>query len=68
MTQPAEGPGAPLEPPGNPRPRWMVTPDRIRLTGLLKKTPAAAGVFYWTLTGDCREETPAAAHAIIFAA
>src|SRR5260221_8917654 len=40
MTLPAEGPGAPLESPGNWRPRGMVTLDRIRLTGLLTKSPA----------------------------
>ena len=27
----------PHEPPGNRRPRWMVTLDRIRLTGLLRR-------------------------------
>jgi hypothetical protein len=46
MTRPAEEPGTPLEPPRERRPRWMVTLDRIRLTGLLRKTPASAGVFY----------------------
>jgi len=46
LTRPAEGPGTPLEPSGNRRPREMVTHDRIRLTGLLRKTPAHAGVFY----------------------
>jgi hypothetical protein len=46
-TRPAEEPGTPLEPPGNRRPREMVTLDRIRLTGLLRKTPAHVGVFYW---------------------
>jgi hypothetical protein len=46
MTLPAEEPGTPLEPPGNQWPREMVTLDRIRLTGLLQKTPANAGVFY----------------------
>ena len=39
----AEGEGprlrALLESPGNRRPRWMVTRDRIRLTGLLRKKP-----------------------------
>jgi hypothetical protein len=35
MTRPAEEPGAPH--------REMVTPDRIRLTGLLKKSPALRG-------------------------
>src|SRR5262249_5226334 len=39
MTRPAEEPGTPLEPPGNRRPREMVTLDRIRLTGLLRKSP-----------------------------
>jgi hypothetical protein len=29
----------------------MVTLDRIRLTGLLRKTPAHAGVFYRSFTG-----------------
>jgi hypothetical protein len=46
MTLPAEEPGTPLEPSGNRRPREMVAHDRIRLTGLLPKTPANAGVFY----------------------
>ena len=32
------GPGRPL--------RWMVAHDRIRLTGLLRKSPAHAGLFY----------------------
>ena len=36
---PAEEPGTPLEPPGNRWPREMVTHDRIRLTGLLRKSP-----------------------------
>jgi hypothetical protein len=31
--------------PGRPR-RWMVAQDRIRLTGLLRKSPASAGLFY----------------------
>ena len=35
MTRPAEEPGAPL--------RQMVTLDRIRLTGLLRKSPALRG-------------------------
>ena len=43
MTQPAEEPGTPLEPSGNCRPREMVTHDRIRLTGLLMKSPATRG-------------------------
>jgi hypothetical protein len=46
MKLPAEEPGTPLEPPGNRWPREMVTLDRIRLTGLLRKTPAHVGVFY----------------------
>ena len=46
-TRPAEEPGTPLEPPGNRRPREMVTLDRIRLTGLLRQAPAHAGVFYF---------------------
>ena len=45
MRRPAQEPGALLEPLGNPRPRWMVTLDKIRLTGLLMKTLAYAGVF-----------------------
>ena len=45
MTLPAEEPGTPLEPSGNRRPREMVTLDRIRLTGLLLKSPALAGLF-----------------------
>jgi hypothetical protein len=40
MRRPAEEPGAPLEPSGNRRPREMVTPDRIRLIGLLPGNPA----------------------------
>jgi hypothetical protein len=43
---PAEEPGTPHELPGNRKPRWMVTPDRIRLIGLLRKSPALAGLFY----------------------
>ena len=43
MRRPAEEPGALLEPSGNGRPREMVTPDRIRLTGLLTKSPAQRG-------------------------
>ena len=46
MTLPAEEPGARHEPSGNRRPRGMVTLDRIRLTGLLRKAPAKAGAFY----------------------
>lgn len=46
MTRPAEEPGTPLERPGNRSPREMVTHDRIRLTGLLRKAPANVGVFY----------------------
>src|SRR6266508_1232117 len=49
MTLPAEEPGTPLEPSGNRWPREMVTLDRIRLTGLLRKTLANAGVFYMRL-------------------
>jgi len=37
LTRPAEEPGAPH--------REMVTLDRIRLTGLLQKSPARAGLF-----------------------
>jgi hypothetical protein len=43
MRRPAEEPGAPLEPSGNRRPREMVTPDRIRLRGLLRENPAMQG-------------------------
>ena len=43
LTRPAEEPGTPLEPSGNRRPREMVTHDRIRLTGLLRKSPALQG-------------------------
>jgi ubiquinone/menaquinone biosynthesis C-methylase UbiE len=32
--------------PGRPQ-RWMAALDRIRLTGLLRKSPAPAGLFYW---------------------
>ena len=46
MRRPAEEPGALLEPSGNRRPREMVTPDRIRLIGLLKENPAFAGFSY----------------------
>ena len=45
-TRPAEEPGTPLEPSGNRRPREMVTQDRIRLTGLLRKSPGDPGLFY----------------------
>ena len=31
--------------PGRPH-RWMAALDRIRLTGLLRKSPASAGLFY----------------------
>jgi hypothetical protein len=48
MRRPAEEPGAPLEPSGNRRPREMVTPDRIRLRGLLRENPAICRVFlFW---------------------
>jgi hypothetical protein len=43
MTLPAEEPGTWHEPPGNRRPRGMITLDRIRLTGLLQRTPAKRG-------------------------
>jgi hypothetical protein len=46
MKLPAEGPGTPLERPGNRSPREMVAQDRIRLTGLLKENPAFAGFSY----------------------
>ena len=39
------GPGTPLEPPGDRRPRWMAIHDRIRLTGLLTENPAICRVF-----------------------
>jgi len=53
LTQPAEEPGTPLEPSGNCRPREMVTHDRIRLTGLLRKKPWKRGFFYaCLLAGD----------------
>jgi hypothetical protein len=60
MRRPAEEPGAPLEPSGNRRPREMVTPDRIRLTGLLRENPAFAGFSYsWEetacITGASRD-------------
>src|SRR5262249_22500917 len=35
----------PAEEPGRPH-RWMVARDRIRLTGLLRKSPAQSGLFY----------------------
>jgi hypothetical protein len=46
MKLPAEEPGTPLELSGNRRPREMVTLDRIRLTGLLRKKPRQRGFFY----------------------
>jgi hypothetical protein len=46
LTRPAEGPGTPLEPSGNRRPREMAIHDRIRLTGLLRKKPWKQGFFY----------------------
>jgi hypothetical protein len=46
MTLPAEEPGTPLEPPGNRWPRQMITLDRIRLRGLLRESPAFAGLSY----------------------
>jgi hypothetical protein len=51
MRRPAEEPGALLEPSGNRRPREMVTPDRIRLIGLLRKSPANVGLFYVSVSG-----------------
>ena len=45
MTRPAEGPGTPLEPPGNRWPRWMAIQDRIRLTGLLPEKASETGLF-----------------------
>ena len=36
----------PLEPPGNRGPRWMVTHDRIRLTGLLRKPLQMRGFLF----------------------
>src|SRR4051812_3899093 len=47
MTLPAEEPGTRLEPPGNRRPREMATLDRIRLTGLLPRSPGD-GASPWT--------------------
>src|SRR6266542_3907171 len=55
MTRPAEEPGTPLEPPGNRRPREMVTHDRIRLTGLLRKKPWKRGFLY---SAFCRGTRP----------
>ena len=46
MTRPAEGPGTPLEPPGDRRPRWMAIHDRIRLTGLLRKPLQMQGLLF----------------------
>jgi hypothetical protein len=46
MRRPAEEPGALLEPSGNRRPREMVTPDRIRLTGLLRKPLQMQGFLF----------------------
>ena len=48
-TRPAEEPGTPLEPSRKRRPREMVTQDRIRLTGLLRKKPWQRGFFYSTV-------------------
>src|SRR4029077_17856844 len=54
----AQGPGTPLEPPGDRRPRWMATQDRIRLTGLLRKKPWQRGFFYGGLSAtDGRSAT-----------
>jgi len=52
MTRPAEEPGTPLEPTGNGRPREMVTHDRIRLTGLLRKSPGN-GAFLFLDVSRC---------------
>lgn len=41
MTRPAEEPGTPR--------RWMVTLDRIRLTGLLREEPWRQGSSYFLL-------------------
>src|SRR4051812_16175436 len=46
MTRLAESRVGGNERPGNGSPRWIAVLDRIRLTGLLRKTPAPAGVFY----------------------
>src|SRR5262249_55955046 len=54
MTRPAEEPGTPLEPPGNRRPREMVTRDRIRLTGLLQKKPLMSRVFFYSVSARYR--------------
>ena len=51
MTRPAEEPGTPLEPTGNGRPREMVTHDRIRLTGLLRKSPGNGAFLCFFVTG-----------------
>ena len=40
-----QGPGRPL--------RWMAALDKIRLTGLLRKSPAPVGLFYWSWLLDC---------------
>ena len=56
MTRPAEGPGTPLEPPGNRWPRWMAIQDRIRLTGLLRKKPRQQGFFYGQNAHGSRRE------------
>jgi hypothetical protein len=58
---PAEEPGALLEPPGNRWPRWMVTLDKIRLTGLLRKKPWKRGFFYGDLSLRTRHATGKAA-------
>jgi hypothetical protein len=44
-TRPAEEPGTPLEPSRKRRPREMVTHDKIRLTGLLRKPPQRGGFY-----------------------
>src|SRR5438105_12932334 len=59
-TQPAEEPGTPLERPGNRSPRGMVTLDRSRLTGLLRKKPWKRGFFYGPASRATRQARPAA--------
>jgi hypothetical protein len=54
MTRPAEEPGTPLEPSRKRRPREMATHDRIRLTGLLRKSPGKPGLFYVTTSRAAR--------------
>ena len=68
MTLPAEEPGTRHEPPGNRRPRGMITLDRIRLIGLLRKPLQMQGFLFWraspvhhALPGQARDSQGATA-------